>query len=173
MPPLTRLKQLPLADREIIYGWCCDAAKTLQDVRGELAERYLISLSSDSQLSRFKNWHFQQMQWEQASNFTDDLEQLYQEHNPEASMEKVRQFSMAILLKKSLATGNDAFALQVFDRDLADRSARTKAAQKERDQELAERRVKVLEARLKEVEEVAESTLSPEEQRARLKEILK
>jgi len=66
--------------------------------------------------------------------------------------------------------------------ELADRSMRTvmdyfsgqtKAAFEREKIELQKRRVTILEKQLKEVKEVAESTMTPEEQRARLKEILK
>lgn len=53
-PELTRLKQLPMEQREQIVEW--KQTMTSEAVRGEIHERFGITLSQDSQLSKFLRW---------------------------------------------------------------------------------------------------------------------
>lgn len=153
LPALTRLKQLPMADREIIYGWCNDAEKTLRDVRGSIVDQYQISLSSDSQLTRFRDWQYLQQRTERLNDWTENFQTALQEFNPSADLDQVRQFIYATLMKESAASGNAKLALDVLAMDLAERSAKTKAQQKERDQQLTERRIRLLEQKAEQADQ--------------------
>jgi hypothetical protein len=175
LPPLTRLKQLPLADREIVYGWCLDPAKKLQDVRGEIRDAYEISLSSDSQLSRFKDWQYLQQHTERLNNWTEELEERLKEFNPSASRDQVRGFLIDTLMKEAAASGDQKLALEILDRDLADRSAKTKASENAKKIEIAQRRLALLEKQAEQANAAkavtADTSLTPAEREAKYKQI--
>jgi hypothetical protein len=136
LSPLTRLKLLPLADREIIFGWCDSAERTLADARAAIHEKYSISLSTDTQLCRFRDWHYQQQLCERVNTWTEDFEEQLKNFNPSASLDQVRQFVIATLMKEAMANGNSQLALKVLDLDIAERSAHTNAQLKREKLEL-------------------------------------
>jgi len=126
LPAATRLRMLPMEDREIIFGWCC-SEKPLADVRGDVREAYGISLSSDSQLSRFKDWQFYQQRAERLSNTLENFETWYAKIDPTATRESIRDKAMALFMAETAASGDRAGFLKVARLDLDERSAKTKA----------------------------------------------
>lgn len=175
LPALTRLKQLPLADREIIYGWCIDPARTLTDARGEIRSVYNISLSSDSQLSRFKDWQYLQQRTDRLNNWTEELEERLKEFNPSASRDKVREFLIDTLMKQAAAEGDREFAMEMLNVDLADRSAKTKAHENAEKIAIAKRRLSLLEEKerkLNQAKEImADGELSQSQREAKMKQL--
>ncbi len=128
---MTRLKTLPRADREIIWGWLQRPDMTLTQIRERVRKDYDISLNSDSSLSRFRDWMFLQLRNERLNDWTEEFEEELKKFNPSAGMDKVREFTIATLLKEAVATGDKEFALQVYDRDLKERQGKTVAQFKE------------------------------------------
>lgn len=138
VPALTRLKSLPAADREVIYGWCSDAKKTLTDVRGEIRSVYSISLSSDSQLSRFRDWQFHQQRLERHNSNVENFEEAFRRANPKASAETIRNAAIAFFMSEAAASGDRDGFIDIARLDLDERSAKTKAHFKEREISLGE-----------------------------------
>ena len=84
-------------------------------------------MSTERQLSRFRDWQYQQERCERVNTWTEDLEEQLKTFNPSASLDQVRQFVISTLMKEAMANGNSQLALKVLDLDIAERSAHTNA----------------------------------------------
>lgn len=159
---------------ERIAEWC-EAKQPLRWIREQLAADGLsVSLS---QLSRWWSRWQQRQERERVldlvNDWTEEMEALYLAYDPTRDRGKARQFVTDLLIRKGAATEDNKLSLDAARLQLQEESARTKAELEREKIELAKRRVTLLEKKLAEVKDVAESQLTAEEQRARLKEILK
>lgn len=151
-----------------------DEPKTLAFVRKELAaDGCKTSLDSLSRWRRRRSWQREQTE---LNDWSEEMEEKCRAFNPNASADQVRQFVISELIKKGAATGDDSLALNAARMQLEELSAKTRARHKEQELAQSERKLKLLEqkaAQFDQAKEVMNSTLSPEEQRQRLKDILK
>lgn len=162
---------------ERLIEWFTDN-KTLAFARDELDKVGLqVSLS---QLSRW----WARWQERQEREKTDDLmndwaeamEAELKKFNPNADTDQIRQFAIAHLIKKGLATSQDKLALAAIDRQQTEISGRTRAEQKDRELKIAQTRLLMesddfLAKVLAKAEEMSQSGLSNAEKIASLRQI--
>jgi hypothetical protein len=98
-------------------------------------------LSSDSQVTRWRDWVHREMSQERLNDFSEHMEQALKEFNPDASSDKIREFTIATIMAESLANGAHKMALAAVDRDQTERHGRTKAQLEERKVRVAEQRI--------------------------------
>jgi hypothetical protein len=172
VPPMTRLKKLPLADREKIYQWTLDLKG--EEARKQIVAEYDIRLSSDSQLSLWRSWQFQQRRMESLNSVTEQFEEFYAKANPAASREVIRQMGIAFFMSEAANRG-DAEGFHAFaSLDIKDNSAKTKALQEEKKLNISERRLQLLEAKAAQADqakEVLDGPKTPEEKQAAIRAI--
>lgn len=108
--------------------------------RAEVKKRFGIYLSADSQLTRWRRWVFDIMDQELLNDQMELQEEKFRNANPGATDDEVRQAGIRYFMEQARARGDAKIFLDVFDRDLAERSARTRAKFKERELTLGEQR---------------------------------
>ena len=173
LPPTTRLKQLPAASRQRIYELL--EKLSYEEAAKQVELDFGIRCSEDS-LRSFRSWQFQENRMENYNGLIEQFEQFYTRANPNATRDKVRDAGIAFFLAETTANNDRKGFSDVANLDLRDREGQTKAKLDGKKIELSERKVRLLEAKAKQADDakaVIESKLSPEEQRRRLKEILK
>lgn len=180
---LTRLKNLSPEQREAIWGWRSEVDSDQKPfsnaaLRNRLAERFGIRLSQDAQLSKFWSWQFHQTRVESYNGMLEQFQDFYSRLNPNASRQKVREAGIAFFMTEAAANGDrDAF-LDVAHLDLAEVTAKTKAAHKERELKLAEEKFqlefceKILDQATREqAERIANSNLSQADKIAEMRRV--
>jgi hypothetical protein len=125
--------------------------------RAAVKERFGIWLSSDSQVTRWRDWVHREVSQERLNDFSEHMEQALQKFNPEASLTKIREFTIATIMAESLASGAHKMALAAVDRDQTERHGRAKVQLEKAKIELAERRVKLLEDKVRNAQAVIDS----------------
>jgi hypothetical protein len=111
-------------------------AKTLAYARKQLlADGFSTSLDS---LSRWRSRRAWEREQEDVNDWAEEFEQQVREFKPGETEDNIRQFVISFLMKKAAATGNHQLALEAIGKQQQEISARTKAAQKERELALAE-----------------------------------
>lgn len=108
--------------------------------RQEVKKRFGFWLSADSQVTRWRRWVIDMMDQELLNDQMDLRAERYRSDNPGASDEEVRQAGIRYFMEQARARGDADVFLKVVDRDLAERSAKTKAKFKDRELTLGEQR---------------------------------
>jgi hypothetical protein len=155
--PMNRLKRLSqnTAIRDELAKLLDE--KKSAEWRAAVKERFGIWLSSDSQVTRWRDWVHREMSQERLNDFSEHMEQALKEFNPDASMERIREFTIATIITEALAAGNPKLALAAVDRDQTERHGKSKAQLEKAKIELAERRVKLLEDKVRNAQAVIDS----------------
>jgi hypothetical protein len=131
--PLSLLKQRTAEERE----WAFELRNTKNpatgeiytntECRGEIRERFSISLGSDGAYSDFCSWQFRQRQWDVLGDMADQDEATLADRFPGLSRDQIRdgvikrQYAVAEML------GDPKHTLKVIKVDQAETSGRTKA----------------------------------------------
>lgn len=177
---LTRLKLLPPAQQEVIWGWREELVDgkplTNAAIRNRIAKQFDIRLGLDKQLSEFWRWYGAQLELEQSNDLIEQFEEFTRTRNPDWSPDKVRQTGIEFFMAHTVAKKDANKFATIVTLDQNERFGKTKAAQKERQLDQQDRKIKLLEkkaAAFDQAKQVVDSKLTPEEQRQRLKEILK
>jgi hypothetical protein len=143
---------MPQERLDQIYKWSLEA-KTETCVGGpafameQLAADGIIIVPS--QFSRFRSWYSANCWWGAVGGLISAV----QERMPEATAEELGRVGDVVMMAKALSDENTANYVAVRSVDLAERSGKTKARQKDADLKLAERRVAVLEEKIARVKE--------------------
>jgi|GEM_PF-6845574 len=142
---LSKLKLLPSDQREVIWAWRSERdakKKTLTNaaIRHRIATQFGIRLSGDWQLSRFWSWQWHQMRVVGWNEKLEQFQKFYQEQNPNASRQQVREAGIAFFMTEAAAEGDRDGFLDIANLDLADTTGKTKAHFKEREVTLAEQK---------------------------------
>jgi len=166
---MTKLKDfwlsLPDDDRA---GWqeFFSSKVTTADIRQEISARLNIHLKQDSQWCRFRDWELSQRAREvEAERVEDDYRQLLEEFGDKWTLDQIQEEVFRRGYARALAAGDFKLAFATMREEV--RLQRVA---------LEERRVILLEqkaAAREPVEEVSKLRLTPEENRRRLREILK
>jgi hypothetical protein len=153
------------------------------EIRKLIHARLKVNLTYDGQLNAFRDWELEQRSMDLEAERAEEEERRLIEDHPNWTKDQVRDELIKRFYARALAQGNAKLGLATMDRDLNERSAKTKAEQKEKEIDLRKqklgldsRKIALLEkkaAQLDQVKEVVAARLSPEEQKKRLKEILK
>lgn len=170
---MTQLKELPEEERarlmEVLRQNTYDKAEPLfENLVGFHCSRQV--------LSKFFAWQSSQEELENSNDLVAQYEEFCRKQNPDWSPERVRDNAIAFFLMQTAGSKDRKGFVQIANLDLKERTARTKATFEERKISISERKVKLLEEKAAQAEaakEVINSTMTPEQQRARLKEILK
>lgn len=177
---LTKLKLLAPAKQEVIWGWREEIVDgkplTNAAIRNRIAAKFDIRLQLDKQLSEFWRWYGAQQELEQSNDLIEQFEEFTRTRNPDWSADKVRDIGIQFFLAHTTAKKDASKFATIVTLDQNERFGKTKAAQKDRQLDQQDRKIKLLEqkaAKFDEAKGVIESQLSPEEQKKRLKEILK
>src|SRR5574341_1445683 len=92
-PAMVQLKQLPQEARARIFGWAKE--KNQDDARARILSEYGIKVGSNSVLSRFCSWQFNQQRLENYNQLVGQFEEWYARVNPTASRDKIREAGIA------------------------------------------------------------------------------
>jgi hypothetical protein len=143
--------------------------------RAEVKKRFGFWLSADSQVTRWRDWVCDQVDQERLNDRVESFEERYRRDNPAATEEQVRSEGIRYFMEQAIAHGNSKDFLKVFDRDLKERSARTKAELDERKVKVSERRMALLEKKAEQADKAravtSDESLTPEEKQARYRQI--
>lgn len=137
---------------------------TQAKIRAQIHARLKIKLDHDSQLNAFRDWEMEQRKMDlEAERAEEEERRLFAEH-PEWTKEQVREELIKRFYRRAMATGDADLGLKTIVQDLNVEKV-----------SLDSRKLALLEkkaAAFDQAKQVVESTLSPEEQKKRLKEIL-
>lgn len=165
---ITRLKGLWLSmsdDARSFWQELFVSSVTQAEIRRQLAAKLKIQLRFDKQLNAFRDWELEQRSRDlEAERQLEDERRIRAEH-PDWNLDQAREAVLKKSYERSIASGDFKLGLRTVVQDL--NVKRT---------DLESRRIAVLEkkaAAFDQAKEVVASKLSPEDQRARLKEILK
>lgn len=117
--------------------------------RMEVKKRFGIWLSSDSQLSRWRQWAIDRIDQELLNDAMELHCSRFQEENPNATAEQVREAGMLYFMEQARARSDRKAFLDVVKVDQKERHGRTKADLERSKLELADRRVKLLEDKVR------------------------
>jgi hypothetical protein len=168
---LTRLKVLwrdSLTDeaRDYWRSQFLSSDFTQAELRKQMFARLKINLRHDSQLNAFRDWEMEQRSRDlEAERMQEDERRLQEEFGSDWTLDQIREEVLKRSYARALATGDFASGRKTIVQDLNVK----KVAQDERKLLILEKKA----AQLDQVKEVMDAKLSPEEQRKRLKEILK
>lgn len=160
------------------------SADTQSALREQLRSKLKINLADDSQLTRFRDWLSEQDAMEAEAERQADEEARLAKQHPDWDAERLRTEVIAGSLRRAMVSGDfKGLGLPAVRTSQAEESAKfnaelekLKLELKRKDQQLDERRVLLLEKKASAFDQakaVVQSNLSPAEQKARLKEILK
>jgi len=162
---------MPQERLDQIYKWSKEP-KSDQCVGG--AQYAIDQLAADgitvvsSQFSRFRSWYSANCYWGALAGLISAV----QEKMPGTSSEEMGRVGDIVMMAKALSEENTSDYVAVRSVELAERTGKTKARQKEQDLKLAERRVRVLEEKISKGKEVlGDGTLTPEQREAKMKRI--
>lgn len=174
MGKLKRLCRENPALRDELFALLQDGMKSAV-WRAEVKKRFGVWFSADSQVTRWRAWVFDMMDQEILNDQMELRAERYRSENPGATPEEVRDDGIRYFMEQARARGDRKGFLDVATLDLMERTARTKAAQKTKDQELAERRVKLLEEKARQADAakgiLENKGLSDAQKRARMREV--
>jgi hypothetical protein len=143
--------------------------------RQEVKKRFGIWLSADSQVTRWRDWVNDQLDSERLNDRVESFEERYRRDNPQATEEQVRTEGIRYFMEQAIARGSSKDFLKVFDRDLKERSAKTKAQLDERKVKVSERRMALLERKAEQADKAkavtSDASLTPEEKAAKYRQI--
>lgn len=166
--PMGRLKALcrSAALRDELFKLSDE--KKSAEWRAVIKERFGIWLSADSQVTRWRAWAAEQMREEMRNDFWERIEQKLSRKFPDKSREQIREVGLDLYMEEGVASGDPKLFLEVLDRDLAERSAQTKAQFKQRELAIQEMRLlldtdQFASAMLKKAAELNDSALSQAE----------
>lgn len=173
--PLGALKKLcrqKPAIREELYR-LSDEKKSVE-WRAAVRERFGISLLSDSQVTRWRAWAESLMREELRNDRMERFEEWLHKRNPNLTREQVREAGIDYFMEEAAANGDRTGFVEILDRDRAERIGKTRATENSRKLDLSERRVKMLEEQADRARKaISDPTLTAEQQRQVLREILK
>jgi len=166
---LTKLKVLwrdsMSEDARGYWRWLFVGADSTQaQIRAEIHAKLKIKLDYDSQLNAFRDWVALQDAMNKEAEEAAEFEQRILADHPTWTKDQVREELIKRFYQRALATGNADLGLRTIVQDLNVQKV-----------ELDSRKLTLLEkkaAAFDQAKQVVESTLSPEEQKKRLKEIL-
>jgi hypothetical protein len=166
--PLAKLKKLWPSLSESAQDYWLEqftSERKQSEIRQEIFAKLKIKLSSDAKLTNFRKWLDQQAKRdEEAQRQEEDLQQIKEQYG-DWTLDQIREEVLKRSYARALATGDFKSGRQTIVQDLNVKKV-----------SLDERKLVLLEkkaAQFDKAKEVIESKLSPEEQRQRLKEILK
>lgn len=179
--PDSNLKTLPeepgqgfISQREVIERLKVKGG-SYSKVAGWLKQEWDID-TSEGALSTFWNWWHLRDALRRREERSHDLEELLRKRQLGLSEEEIIAIGSQHFMEQGVASGDARMFAAILDRVLAKRTGETKAKQKDQELALAERRIELLEKKAAQADAakaIVESNLSPEEQRERLREILK
>lgn len=175
----SKLKTLPPAVQEAIIARL-DAQDGQSDSSIKACVAWLkaecLVESSAGALSHFYSWFKLRARMEARERQSVDLQDALRKRKLGLSEEEIISIGNKHFIEQGVASGDAKLFALILDRVLAKRSNESSAKLKTRQLDIQERRVVLLEVKAKQADaakEVINSALSPEEQRIRLKEILK
>jgi hypothetical protein len=146
---LTKLKLLPPAQQEVIWGWREELVDgkplTNAALRNRIAKQFGIRLGLDKQLSEFWRWYGAQLELEQSNDLIEQFEEFTRTRNPDWSPDKVRQTGIEFFMAHTVAKKDANKFATIVTLDQNERFGKTKAAQKERQLDQQDRKIKLLE----------------------------
>jgi hypothetical protein len=170
-PPLTRLKELPSAER----------AKLMEVLRANTyaqAEAQFESLvgfaCSVGVLSQFFQWQSTQEDLETSNDLVEQFEEFCRKQNPDWSLEKVREMAMGFFIAHATAKKDLKGFAQIASLDLEERKSKTKAKFESQKISISDRRVTLLEKKAAQADQakaVTASQLTPEQKDAEYRRI--
>jgi hypothetical protein len=138
---------------------------TLTQIREMIAEKLKINLCYDTQLNRFRDWELQQRAQDLEAERQEEDERRIQAEFGDWDLDQVREEVLKRSYARALVTGDFDAGRKTIKQDLNVQ----KSFMDERKLVLLEQKAAQADA----AKEVIKSKLTPEEQRRRLKEILK
>lgn len=102
--PFLRLKHLQPEVRAKLYG--LSDQLTCAQWREKVKELTGIRLSSDSHVTRFRDWQFEQQMLEKRNSRVEQFEEFFREKNPMATAEEIRSAAMAFMLTEAAMDGD-------------------------------------------------------------------
>jgi hypothetical protein len=172
-PPITRLKELPEDERAKLMAIL--RANTYE-AAGPLVENVFGFACSRQVLSKFFQWQTTQEDLDQANDTMAQVEEFIARQNKDWTPEKVRNAAITFFTAQTTSNKDLDGFVTVANLDLNERKAKTKAGFEREKIDLQKRKLVLLEKKAAQADaakEVINSALSPEDQRARLKEILR
>ena len=127
-------------------------------------------------LSEFRSWYSAQQDLKDTSDLLETFEEFTRQTHPDWSAEKVRDMAIQFFMAHTVARKDVGKFVSVAQLDQNERFGRTKAQLDERKVKVSEGRLELLKTKAAQADaakDVIQSKLSPEEQKRRLKEILK
>lgn len=177
---LSRLKKLPSGQRETIWEWRSetdDKGVTITNaaIRHRIAAQFGIRLSGDYQLSRFWKYQRLQMRAEGWNERQEQFQKFYQEQNPNASRDQVRQAAIAFFMMEAADAGDRDGFVEMANLDLKDKTSKTKAEIERQKLEIADRRTKLLERKAEAYDQakgiLSNQSLSEDEKKERMHQL--
>ena len=143
-----------------------ESQRTQADLRKEIQAKFKIVLARDNQLTRFRQFVDRQQALDaEAWRAKQDEAELIKQYGDDWTLDQIREEVLKKSYARALATGDFDAGRKTIVQDLNVKKV-----------SLDERKLKLLEKKAEQFDkakEVIESKLTPEEQRQRLKEILK
>jgi len=141
-------------------------SQTQADIRAQIQTKLKITLRFDKQLTAFRQWVARQETLDaEAEAMEQDERNLKEQFGDNWTLDQIREEVLKRSYARAISTGDFAAGRKTIVQDLNVK----KVALDERKLALLEKKA----AAFDQAKEVIESKLSPEEQKARLKEILK
>lgn len=102
--PMLRLKHLPREARQKLY----EAADklTCEAWRAHVEKVHRIKLNSNSHLTRFRDWQFNQERLETRNDRVEQFELYFRSKNPRATAAELRSASIAFMLNEAAMDGD-------------------------------------------------------------------
>jgi hypothetical protein len=171
-PALTKLKELPSADR----------AKLMEVLRANtyaqavpLVENLFGFACSADVLFRFFRWQSTQESLENANDLVATFEEFARKQNPDWSPDKVRETAISFFLAHTAQTKDVDSFVSVAHLDLSERSAKTKAGFEREKIDIQKRKVALLEKKAAQADQakgiLENKELTEEQKRNRMREV--
>lgn len=173
------LKNLPPQRQEEIFARLTEQTDSWPDTSLRAVREWLAEDGcnvSRRALSEFRSWYSARQDLQATADLLETFEEFTRTKNPGWSTDQVRETSVQFLMAHTAAKRDVSKFVSVAQLDQNERFGRTKAKLDERKVQVSERRQTMMEkkaAAFDQAKDVIASELSPEEQRKRLKEILK
>ena len=101
---LLKLKHLKSELRQKLYE--LSDKLTCADWRREVKKRTGIELTSDSQVTRFRDWQFHQQTLEHRNERVEAFEEYFRQKHPQATAEDIRSAALAFMLTEAAMDGD-------------------------------------------------------------------
>ena len=151
------------------------SSSSIESVLAWLKSECMVETSAGA-LSHFYSWWKLDQSMQRRDQRSVDLQDVLRKRKLGLSEEEIIKIGNQHFIEQGVASGDAKLFAMILDRVLAKRSGESQAKLKTRQLDIQERRVALLETKAKQADaakDVINSNLSPEEQRQRLKEILK